>query len=72
MYGKYPARPEKVTAKVLFEDPKALDGKGTLREVEIDLRPAGVAEDLSPGRGPQRQDAGRVLRRPELRRQPPA
>ncbi|HJZ53477.1 MAG TPA: acetylxylan esterase [Gemmataceae bacterium] len=39
MYGKYPARPEKVTAKVLFEDPKALGGKGTLREVELTFGP---------------------------------
>jgi dienelactone hydrolase len=35
MYGRYPAKPEKLSAKVLFEDSKALDGKGTLREVEI-------------------------------------
>jgi hypothetical protein len=39
MYGKYPAKPEKVTAKVLFEDTKALGGKGTLREVELTLGP---------------------------------
>src|SRR5262245_28565463 len=39
MYGKYPARPEKVTAKVLFEEPKAFGGKGTLREVEITFGP---------------------------------
>ena len=39
MYGKFPAKPEKVTAKVLFEDAKALDGKGTLREVEITFGP---------------------------------
>ena len=36
MYGRYPAKPA-ITAKVLFEDAKALDGKGTLREVEITL-----------------------------------
>ena len=72
MYGRYPAKPEKVTAKVLFEDAKAFDGKGTLREVEIDVRPAGVAEDLPARRGAEREDAGRVLRRAELRRQPPA
>src|SRR5690349_2149109 len=35
MYGKFPAKPEKVTAKVLFEDANALGGKGTLREVEL-------------------------------------
>jgi dienelactone hydrolase len=35
MYGRYPAKPEKLSARVLFEDAKALDGKGTLREVEI-------------------------------------
>jgi hypothetical protein len=39
MYGKFPAKPEKVTAKVLFEDPKALGGKGTLREVELTFGP---------------------------------
>ena len=39
MYGNYPAKPEKVTAKVLFEDAKALGGKGTLREVEITFGP---------------------------------
>ncbi|MCI0699980.1 MAG: acetylxylan esterase [Planctomycetia bacterium] len=39
MYGRYPAKPEKVTAKVLFEDAKAFDGKGTLREVEITFGP---------------------------------
>jgi hypothetical protein len=39
MYGKFPARPEKVSAKVLFEDPKALGGKGTLREVELTFGP---------------------------------
>lgn len=39
MYGRYPAKPEKVTAKVLFEDAKALGGKGTLKEVEITFGP---------------------------------
>jgi hypothetical protein len=39
MYGKFPAKPEKVTAKVLFEDAKALDGNGTLREVELTFGP---------------------------------
>src|SRR5215207_161424 len=39
MYGRYPAKPEKVTAKLLFEDPKALGGKGTLREVESTFGP---------------------------------
>ena len=39
MYGRFPAKPEKVTAKVLFEDGKAFDGKGTLREVEITFGP---------------------------------
>ncbi|MCE9562236.1 MAG: acetylxylan esterase [Planctomycetes bacterium] len=39
MYGKFPAKPEKVTAKVLFEDAKAFGGKGTLREVEITFGP---------------------------------
>ena len=39
MYGRFPAKPEKVSAKVLFEDPKALDGRGTLREVELTFGP---------------------------------
>ena len=39
MYGRFPAKPEKITAKVLFEDAKALEGKGTLREVEITFGP---------------------------------
>lgn len=39
MYGRFPAKPEKVTAKLLFEDAKAFDGKGTLREVEITFGP---------------------------------
>lgn len=39
MYGRFPARPEKVTAKVLFEDAQALGGKGTLREVEVTFGP---------------------------------
>jgi hypothetical protein len=40
MYGRYPARPERVTGKTLFEDAKAFDGTGTLREVEISFGPA--------------------------------
>jgi hypothetical protein len=39
MYGTFPAKPEKVTSKVLFEDAKAFEGKGTLREVEITFGP---------------------------------
>ena len=39
MYGRFPAKPDKVTAKLLFEDPKALGGKGTLREVELTFGP---------------------------------
>src|SRR5688572_29678078 len=39
MYGRAPARPDKVTAKVLFEDQKAFGGQGTLREVEITFGP---------------------------------
>ena len=35
MYGKFPAKPEQINAKVLFEDEKAFDGKATLREMEI-------------------------------------
>ncbi|HEV3383590.1 MAG TPA: acetylxylan esterase [Gemmata sp.] len=39
MYGRYPAKPEKVSTKVLFEDAKAFGGKGILREVEITFGP---------------------------------
>jgi hypothetical protein len=39
MYGRFPAKPKKVTAKILFEDAQALGGKGTLREVEITFGP---------------------------------
>lgn len=39
MYGRYPAKPEAVAAKVLFEDTAALGGKGTLREVELTFGP---------------------------------
>jgi hypothetical protein len=39
MYGRYPARPERVTGKVLFEDTAAFGGKGTLREVELTFGP---------------------------------
>ncbi len=39
MYGRYPAKPAQFEAKVLFEDAKAFDGKGTLREVEISFSP---------------------------------
>ncbi|MBP3959372.1 acetylxylan esterase [Gemmata sp. G18] len=44
MYGRYPhlVEPVKVvvTGKVLFEDAKAFDGKGTLREVEVSFSEA--------------------------------
>lgn len=39
MYGRFPAKPERVTAKVLFEEPRAFAGKATLREVEIRFGP---------------------------------
>jgi hypothetical protein len=39
MYGRYPAKPETVSGKVLFEDAKAFDGKGTLKEVEVTFGP---------------------------------
>ncbi len=39
MYGTYPAVPQKVTAKVLFEDATAFGGKGTLKEVELTFGP---------------------------------
>jgi hypothetical protein len=38
MYGRYPARPEKVNARMLFEE--ALGEKGILREVELTFGPA--------------------------------
>ena len=39
MYGRYPAKPERVTAKALFEDNEAFGGKATLKEVELTLGP---------------------------------
>ena len=39
MYGRYPAKPEKVTAKVLFEDQKATGTAMELKEVEITFGP---------------------------------
>ncbi len=39
MYGRSPAKPDKVSSKVLFEDAKAFDGKGTLKEIEITFGP---------------------------------
>jgi hypothetical protein len=39
MYGRYPAKPERVSGKTLFEDSVALDGTATLREVEIAFGP---------------------------------
>lgn len=40
MYGQLPAKPAAVSGKVLFEDAKAFNGKGTLREVELTVGPA--------------------------------
>jgi hypothetical protein len=39
MYGRYPAVPDRVTGRTLFEDRNAFDGVGTLREVEITFGP---------------------------------
>jgi hypothetical protein len=39
MYGVYPPKFQDVTTKVLFEEPKAFNGKGTLREIEISFGP---------------------------------
>lgn len=39
MYGRRPADPKQMTGKVLFEDPAAFGGKGTLKEVEITFGP---------------------------------
>lgn len=35
MYGRYPAAPAKVSAKVLFEDSEAFGGKATVREIAL-------------------------------------
>ena len=40
MYGKYPAKPEKVTAKLLFQDLTVFNGKGLLREYELTFGPS--------------------------------
>jgi hypothetical protein len=37
MYGRYPSVKTKVRGKVLFDDPKAFGGAGTLREVELSM-----------------------------------
>lgn len=39
MYGRYPAAPQPVTARVLLEDHEAFGGKATLKEVELTLGP---------------------------------
>jgi hypothetical protein len=39
MYGAYPAAPQRVVGKTLFEDVRAFGGKGTLREVELTFGP---------------------------------
>ncbi len=39
MYGRFPAKPEKVTASVLFEDATALGDKAILSEVELTFGP---------------------------------
>jgi len=40
MYGQMPPKPAETGAKVLFEDAKAFNSKGTLREVELTVGPA--------------------------------
>jgi hypothetical protein len=35
MYGRYPAKPDGLTGKVLFEDKQAFGGKATLREIAL-------------------------------------
>ncbi|HVK19042.1 MAG TPA: acetylxylan esterase [Fimbriiglobus sp.] len=37
MYGRYPAVPAKVSAKVLFEDKEAFGGKATVRELALTM-----------------------------------
>ena len=71
MYGRYPAKPDKVSAKVLFEDAQALGGKGTLREVELTFGPPEWPKIYLLVAVPERTEAGRVLRRAELWRQSP-
>jgi dienelactone hydrolase len=39
MYGRHPAAPDGVVGRVLFEDANALDGKATLKEVELAFGP---------------------------------
>lgn len=39
MYGRQPADPKRMAAKVLFEDGRAFGGTGTLKEVEITFGP---------------------------------
>jgi hypothetical protein len=41
MYGKYPSKPEKVTAELLFQDITVFNGKGILREYELTFGPPG-------------------------------
>jgi hypothetical protein len=40
MYGRYPAAPQRVAGQTLFENDRALDGKATLREIEISFGPS--------------------------------
>src|SRR5262249_25468813 len=42
MYGQLPPAPARVEAKVLHEDPRAFDGKATLREVALTVGPEGA------------------------------
>lgn len=48
MYGRVPGRPEKMAFHVLDNDPKALDGKATRRQIRIDFMgdPNGPHMDL--------------------------
>jgi hypothetical protein len=41
MYGRYPAKPETVTAELLFQDITVFNGKGILREYELTFGPPG-------------------------------
>jgi hypothetical protein len=39
MFGRYPAKPERVVGRTLFNDPHAFAGQGTLREIELTVGP---------------------------------
>lgn len=42
MYGRLPASPQEIKARVLFEDAAALDGAASIRELELTIGPPAV------------------------------